>query len=395
MPGSEGYNRPGMAGRLAAILYADLVGYSALEAWDEAAAKSRATAFRDLVAAETATAGGRIAEAAAATALAEFPGAGAAVSCAEKILQRVAARNAGLAPAEQFAVTLGVAQGEVMDEAGALMGLPVRTAVAAHTLADPGGIALTEAVHRAVRGQSALRGALLRPVKFEHLPDPVRVFVVPPAGAGYTLWVIRKRRLVPALAAAALVGAAGFVAVLRLLPAAGGEAPAAPAPPARTARVTEPLNEPSRISTYEGGGSTIRIAFGAAADGTPLLTCVVAGGRGWWGIVMSRDHDWTGADALLIPARAAVGTTFRVMIADDDEGFRALATATAAGGVLRIPLSAFAGDPAAKRKDGTPVDGTLNLARITQIQFMHADPAGSDTLWIGPISVDAPAAGAP
>lgn len=384
----------GMAGRLAAILYADLVGFSALEAWDEAAAARRSAAFRDLVAAETGAGGGRVAESGASTALAEFPGAGAAVACAEKILQRVAARNAGLEPAERFAVTLGVAQGEVVDEAGTLMGLPVRTAVAAHTLADPGGLALTEPVYRAVRVQSALRGTLLRPARFEHLTEPLRVFVVPPAGASYPLWLIRKRRAAPLMAAVAAVVVAAVVAGLRGLPAAPAAAPP-PAAPARTARVVEPLDEPSRISSYEGGGSTLAFSVGAAPDGSRELTFVTAGANGWWGVVLSREHDWTGADALLIPARAEKGTTFRVMVTDDDEPFRALATAGPAGDVLRIPFTALAPDAGAKKKDGTPADHVFTLSRISQIQIMHADPAGADTVRLGPLSVEGPAAAAP
>lgn len=383
-----------MAGRLAAILYADLVGFSALEAWDEAAAAKRSAAFRDLVATETAAGGGRIAESAVATALAEFPAAGAAVACAEKILQQVAARNAGLEPAERFAVTLGLAQGEVIDEGGTLMGLPVRTAVAAHTLADPGGLALTDAVHRAVHGRSSLRGTMLRPAKFEHLAESLRVFVVPPSDVSFPLWLIRKRRMVPRVALATAGVLAAVVAGLRELPA--DPAPAPPeAAPARAARVVEPLDEPARISSYEGGGSTLKFSVGPAQDGSPQLTVVAGGANGWWGVVLSREHDWTGADTLLIPARAAAGTTIRIMVTDDDEPFRALVTATSAGGVLRIPFTALAGDPAAKKKDGTPADHVFSLSRITQLQLMHTDPAGSDTVTIGPISVEGPAPSAP
>lgn len=383
-----------MAGRLAAILYADLVGFSALEAWDEAAAAKRSAVFRDLVTTEAGASGGRIAESAASTALAEFPAAGAAVACAEKILQRVAARNAGLAPAERFAVTLAIAQGEVVDEGGALMGLPVRTAVAAHTLADPGGLALTDAVHRAVRGQSTLRGTMLRPVKFEHLADALRVFVVPPAGVSFPMWLIRKRRLAPLLLLAAAGTAAAIFAGLHVLPATvapPAAVPPAAATPARTARVVESYEEPARVSKYDGGGSTVTFAIGNAADGSRELTVTAGGGKGWWGIVLSREHDWTGADTLLIPARSGKGTTFRVMVTDDDQPFRALATATAAGGVVRIPFSAFAPDAGAKKKDGTPADNVFSLARITQIQLMHTDPADADTLILGPISVEGPA----
>lgn len=377
--------------RLAAVLHVDLVGFGALKEWNQQKAGSWTEALRNILGAEVPSGGGRLVTFAGEGSVAEFPSAGAALSAAERILQRVAARNGGQQPEDRFELSLGLDLGEVVDEAGELMGAPVKTALMASTLADPGGIAMTAAVHGQVKSQSALRGVFLRPVKFDYLPAPVRVFVVAPARAAWLPWMIRKRRLVPAFLAAALLGTVAVVGSAWWL-SRPGEPVAAAAPPAAAAArnrlVVEGYESRDLISKYDGGGTTLNFTIDPAPGGGNELRLVTGGKAGWWGVVIAKQYDWSAYDTLVVPAHAAAGSAFRIMLKDsDDEPWTASFTASATG-VIAMPFDQFRNTPDPK----APKDGRFDRARISQIQIMHVDPAGSDTIWIGPISVEGPAA---
>jgi class 3 adenylate cyclase len=372
--------------RLAAVLYADLVGFTLLQAVDATAAEQRAAALREILAAEIPAGGGRLAERTEGGFVAEFASAGAAFGCAERLLARVAARNEGLPPSDRFEVMIGIAVGEVVEEGGQLLGLPVREAVAAHTLADPGGVAMTEAAHAQVRARTSVPGVRLGPRRFPNLSNPLHVFVVPPARKAGWVWALRKRRrIVPAAAAGVLLCAAaaggGWLLFSRRTPA---PPPAPPAPP-RARTVLEGYEQTDYLSRYDGGGTTMAFFVEAGAAGPPALRIVIGGTGGWWGVVISKSYNLTGFDALVVPARSEAGSGFRILLKDGDEAYAAAVPSTRPAGEFAVPLASFKLTSEAK-------DGRLDLANIREIQLMHLDPASSDTLWIGPLAAEGPAA---
>lgn len=378
--------------RLAAVLHVDLVGYGALKEWNAKKAENWVEALRNILGAEVPSGGGRLVTFAGEGSVADFPSAGAALSSAERILQRVAARNGGQQPEDRFELSLGLDLGEVVDEGAELMGTPVKTALMASTLADPGGIAMTTAVLAQVKSRSGLRGVLLRPVKFDFLPLPVQVFAIPPARASWLPWMIRKRRLLPALAAAGVAAAVVFGGggwfMLRGSPAA--PPPVAPAPaPTRSRYVVEGYESRELISKYDGGGTTISFTIDPAPAGGNELRLVTGGHQGWWGIVVSKQFDWSAYDTLIVPARAVAGSSFRIMLVDSDQEawFAMCSPAAAVGGVITLPFDQFRNQPDPKK----PKDGRFDRSKISQVQLMHVDPTGSDTIWIGPLSVEGPA----
>jgi class 3 adenylate cyclase len=381
------------AGKSMAVLYADFVGYSILEALDADKAKRFAQSLREAMQAEVAAGDGEVADASEEGAVAVFASAGSAVACAERIHRRVAARNEGQAPDDRFEIIMGIALGEVAKEGGDLVGLPVRVAVAAHTMADPGGYALDEAAWKQVRSSTALRGTLLKPRRFPNLQDPVRVFVVPPPGAGYMGWLIRKRKMGPTLVFLGVLVLAGLVAggwlALKAFPgssASSGQAPEGPSAPARAEVVVDDFEHPY-LFRYDGGQSTMTFFVDSTPTGGRIVRIVTAGTGGWWGVVDTKGPMvLSGYDSFVIRARTANATGLGIMIKDNDEVYRADFRLTPDGGPTYVPFASF-------KKEGTgPGDGIMNWGQVKEMHFCNArfETAVSATIWLFPLAVSAP-----
>ena len=140
--------------RLVAILAADVVGYSRLMEQDEATTLAElkvrwSEVMEPLVAGHQ----GRIFKRIGDGMLVEFGSAVAAVECAVELQKAMAAAN-GDAPAERHIVLrIGVNLGDVMVEGGDLYGAGVNVASRIEGLADPGGVAIANAVHEHVHGR--------------------------------------------------------------------------------------------------------------------------------------------------------------------------------------------------------------------------------------------------
>jgi adenylate cyclase len=108
--------------RLAAILSADVVGYSRLMARDEVATVRTLTAYRDQIGVLVRQHRGRIVDSPGDNVLAEFPSATDALECAGEIQRVLQARNAPLAPDRRMEFRVGVHLGEVMVEGERIYG---------------------------------------------------------------------------------------------------------------------------------------------------------------------------------------------------------------------------------------------------------------------------------
>jgi TolB-like protein/class 3 adenylate cyclase len=133
--------------RLAAIVFTDIVGYSALTQRDEALALQLLEAHRWLVRAALDAHGGLEVKTTGDGFLLEFASALAAVQCAVEIQRELAARNAAAPPERQVRVRIGIHLGDVVSRDGDVFGDGVNIASRIEPLAEPGGICISNAVY--------------------------------------------------------------------------------------------------------------------------------------------------------------------------------------------------------------------------------------------------------
>ena len=145
--------------KLAAILAADIVGYSRLAGADEDLILARLRTLRsDLVDPTIAVHGGRVVKRTGDGVLAEFRSVVDSVRCAIEIQLGVAERNAGLPPEKRIEYRVGVHIGDVVEESdGDLMGDGVNIAARLEGIAKPGAICLSEQAYWQVKGRLGTR----------------------------------------------------------------------------------------------------------------------------------------------------------------------------------------------------------------------------------------------
>src|SRR5215470_15608548 len=164
--------------RLAAVLAADMVGYSRLMEVDETGTLARLKTHRiELIDPAIAKNHGRIIKTTGDGMLVEFQSVADAVLCATEIQRRMTRRNADVAPARWIQFRIGINLGDVIVEDDDIFGDGVNVAARLQMLAKPGGICVSAAVRDQV-------GHRLENVEFEDLGDqsvknisrPIRVF---------------------------------------------------------------------------------------------------------------------------------------------------------------------------------------------------------------------------
>jgi adenylate cyclase len=165
--------------RLAAILAADVVGYSRLIEQDEtgtlAALKERRTAvLAPLVAAHR----GRIVKVMGDGVLVEFGSAVNAVACAVELQRKMAAANDSVADDRRIVLRIGINLGDVVVEGGDLYGDGVIVAVRLQAMAEPGGICISGSLHEQIANKLPLAFEDLGSCEVKNIARPVRVFRV-------------------------------------------------------------------------------------------------------------------------------------------------------------------------------------------------------------------------
>jgi adenylate cyclase len=158
--------------RLAAILAADVVGYSRMIAADEAGTLARLRAARrDVVDPLMAEFKGRVFKVMGDGLFAEFPSAVQALRCAIAIQQR-------LREGDGLQVRIGLHQGDVVAEEGDLLGDGVNVAARLEALAEPGGICISGRVREDASGKLSLEADDLGEPELKNIPQRHRVFRV-------------------------------------------------------------------------------------------------------------------------------------------------------------------------------------------------------------------------
>ena len=166
--------------KIAAILAADVVGYSRLAGADEDRTLARLRALRsDLIDPTIALHHGRIVNLTGDGALVEFRSVVDAVRCAVEIQHGMIERNAGLPPERRIEFRIGIHLGDVVEEAdGDLMGDGVNIAARLEGVAKPGAICLSEDAYRQVIGRLDMEVADLGPTQLKNIERPIRVYLL-------------------------------------------------------------------------------------------------------------------------------------------------------------------------------------------------------------------------
>ncbi|EHK55315.1 adenylate/guanylate cyclase domain-containing protein [Allomesorhizobium alhagi] len=168
-----------MERKLAAILAADVVGYSALMERDEAGTFDRLKAGRkELFEPEIEKRHGRIFKLMGDGLLAEFGSVVNAVECAVSLQRGLAERNANVAENERIEVRIGVNLGEVIIEGEDCYGEGVNVAARLEQLAEPGGICISGKVAREVEKKLAFTFESMGDQQVKNIAEPVRAYRV-------------------------------------------------------------------------------------------------------------------------------------------------------------------------------------------------------------------------
>src|SRR6202140_2835415 len=164
--------------RLAAILAADVVGFSRLAGADEDRTLARLRALRsDLIDPTVAVHNGRVVKRTGDGGLIEFRSVVDAVRCAIEVQNGMVERNAGLPPERRIEFRAGIHLGDVVEESdGDLMGDGVNIAARLEGICKPGAICLSEDAYRQVKGRLDLAVSDLGPTQLKNIAEPVRVY---------------------------------------------------------------------------------------------------------------------------------------------------------------------------------------------------------------------------
>jgi adenylate cyclase len=164
--------------KLAAILAADVVGFSRLAGADEDRTLARLRALRsDLIDPTIAVHHGRVVKRTGDGILIEFRSVVDAVRCAIEVQNGMVERNAGLPPERRIEFRCGIHLGDVVEESdGDLMGDGVNIAARLEGIATPGAICLSEDAYRQVKARLDLAVSDLGPTQLKNIAEPVRVY---------------------------------------------------------------------------------------------------------------------------------------------------------------------------------------------------------------------------
>jgi TolB-like protein/class 3 adenylate cyclase/Flp pilus assembly protein TadD len=164
--------------KLAAIMVADVVGYSRLAGADEERTLARLRGLRsDLIDPAIAAHHGRIVKRTGDGSIVEFRSVVDAVRCAIEVQTGLIERNAGLPPERLIEFRVGIHVGDVVEEAdGDLMGDGVNIAARLEGIAKPGAICLSEQAYWQVKGRLDLAVTDLGATQLKNIAEPIRVY---------------------------------------------------------------------------------------------------------------------------------------------------------------------------------------------------------------------------
>jgi adenylate cyclase len=168
--------------RLAAIVAADVAGYSRLMGLDEVGTARTLREHRAVTDALVAKHGGRIVKTTGDGVLLEFPSVVDAVECAAAVQAVMAQRNNGVPEARRMLFRIGINLGDIMIEGDDILGDGVNVAARLESIAEPGGICISASAYDQVRGKVAIEFADLGEQRLKNINRPVRIYATQSSG---------------------------------------------------------------------------------------------------------------------------------------------------------------------------------------------------------------------
>lgn len=167
-----------MKRKIAAILAADVAGYSRLVATNEEETLRKLADAREVFDAFVERAHGRIFNTAGDSVMCEFESAVEAVRCAIDIQESLRTRNRPVPPDKRLLFRIGITIGDVVERGTDLLGDGVNIAARLESLAAPGGICISRSVHEAVANKISVPFRDIGQKVVKNIPQPVHAFVV-------------------------------------------------------------------------------------------------------------------------------------------------------------------------------------------------------------------------
>src|SRR5471032_49166 len=168
------------ARKIAAILAADVVGFSRMASADEDRTLARLRSLRaELIDPTVASQNGRVFKRTGDGVLVEFRSVIEAVRCAVGIQNVMIERNVGISADQRIEFRIGIHLGDVVEETdGDLMGDGVNIAARLESVCEPGAICLSEDAYRQVKARLDLAIADLGPTQLKNIAEPIRVYAL-------------------------------------------------------------------------------------------------------------------------------------------------------------------------------------------------------------------------
>ena len=171
--------------RLAAIVAADVAGYSRLMGLDEVGTARTLREHRKVTDALVAKHGGRLVKSTGDGVLLEFPSVVDAVECAVAVQAVMAERNQGVPEDRRMLLRIGINLGDILiEEGGDILGDGVNVAARLEGIAEPGGICISASACEQVRGKVPVDFTDLGEQKLKNIDRPVRVYATKSSSHG-------------------------------------------------------------------------------------------------------------------------------------------------------------------------------------------------------------------
>src|SRR5882757_7710754 len=166
--------------RLAAIVAADVAGYSRLMGLDEVGTARILREHRAVSDALVEKHGGRLVKSTGDGVLLEFPSVVDAVECAVAVQEVMAQRNEGVPQDRRMLFRIGINLGDILIEGDDILGDGVNIAARLEGIAEPGGICLSSSAYDQIRGKVAIEFVDLGEQTLKNINRPVRVYGAKP-----------------------------------------------------------------------------------------------------------------------------------------------------------------------------------------------------------------------
>jgi adenylate cyclase len=185
---------PSIQRRLAAILAADIAGYSRLMHADEAATVRDLKAHQSVILPLIGRHGGRIIDTAGDGIMAEFPSVIGATECAVEIQAVMAERNEGVPESRRMRFRIGINLGDVIHDDTRIYGDGINIAARLEALAEPGGVLVSHTVYDQVRGKLPFTFEDVGERQVKNIEQPVRMYQlhIPGASSKHVATLVRR-----------------------------------------------------------------------------------------------------------------------------------------------------------------------------------------------------------